>query len=383
MKAKDILQQLSSFPHRGATSNEEKKAAEFLKQSLDGKKITADIESFKAISTYSWEVILISILMIAGLIISPWLAKLGTAIVLLGFWSYTRHFMGHSTIFTKFIPKKISQNVVAKIPAQQETARNIILMAHYDSARASSIFAPKMVKNFRKTFLLNTYIGVVSIVWAYMGDYWGATIWFKIVCGLLALNHLVNVIIHIHREVVHRFVPGINDNGSGVAAVFEIAERLKNSPLQNSNLWIVFTGCEEAGIQGAKAFLDQHCADLPVESTFLINLDNIGYGNLHYATGEGMLLYYKYDESLINLCDSLAEQPEYSDIRPLEYRRAYFDALVFTQHGYPSTTLIALDDQGLIPNWHWYSDTIDNIDYNTIQHTVDFTTDLITKIVSK
>jgi Zn-dependent M28 family amino/carboxypeptidase len=178
-------------------------------------------------------------------------------------------------------------------------------------------------------------------------------------------------------------VPGINDNGSGVAAVFEIAERLKNSPLQNSNLWIVFTGCEEAGIQGAKAFLDQHYADLPVDSTFLINLDNIGYGNLYYATGEGMLLYYKYDESLINLCDSLAEQPEYSDIRPLEYRRAYFDALVFTQHGYPSTTLIALDDQGLIPNWHWYSDTIDNIDYNTIQHAVDFTADLITKIDSK
>jgi hypothetical protein len=86
---------------------------------------------------------------------------------------------------------------------------------------------------------------------------------------------------------------------------------------------------------------------------------------------------------LIQDCRELTQLPQYSKIKPLEYRRAYFDALVFAQHSYPSTTLIALDDQNLIPNWHWYTDTLENIDESVIQTAVDFTTDLIRKIDAK
>ncbi|MBU0712990.1 M28 family peptidase [bacterium] len=373
----EILNQLATLPHRGATTEEEKRAADLLKQNLTAQNIPAELESFKASSSYSWEVILFSATMIAGLLISPFLSKLGTAIVLLGFWSYTRHFMGRSTIFTPVIPKKKSQNIVAQIPADPVSDKNIILMAHYDSARASSVFAPNLVKNFRQSFLLNTYVGFFSIIWAYLGEYWGLSLWFRIICIGLSLIHFVNVIIHVHREIVHKFVPGINDNASGVAAIFGIIEEIQKQPLENNNVWIVFTACEEAGIQGAKAFYHQHWPDLPADKTAVINLDNIGSGNLHFVTGEGMLLYYYFDESIVRACEELTKQANYTDIKPLEYRRAYFDTLVFTQHGYPCTTLIALDDEGIIPNWHWYTDTIDNINEKAIDHAVDFTVDLV------
>jgi len=377
MKMMEILNQLATLPHRGATTEEEKRAADLLKQNLTAQNIPAELESFKASSSYSWEVILFSATMIAGLLISPFLSKLGTAIVLLGFWSYTRHFMGRSTIFTPVIPKKKSQNIVAQIPADPVSDKNIILMAHYDSARASSVFAPNLVKNFRQSFLLNTYVGFFSIIWAYLGEYWGLSLWFRIICIGLSLIHFVNVIIHVHREIVHKFVPGINDNASGVAAIFGIIEEIQKQPLENNNVWIVFTACEEAGIQGAKAFYHQHWPDLPADKTAVINLDNIGSGNLHFVTGEGMLLYYYFDESIVRACEELTKQANYTDIKPLEYRRAYFDTLVFTQHGYPCTTLIALDDEGIIPNWHWYTDTIDNINEKAIDHAVDFTVDLV------
>jgi hypothetical protein len=380
MKINEILNQLAALPHRGATTQQEHQAAGLLKQDLITAGVTPEIESFKASSTYSWEVILFSATMICGLLLSPWLSKLGTALVLLGFWNYARHFMGRSTIFTPIIPKKISQNVIARVPSQAESKTNIILMAHYDSARASAIFSPKRVKNFRLSFLLNTYVGIGSIIWAFLGEYWGPLLWFKITCLILGTIHLVNIGIHIHREIAHRFVPGINDNASGVAAIFAVLEKLKKQPLTKTNIWIVFTGCEEAGIQGAKAFHHQHWTDLPAENSYLINLDNIGCGNLHYVTGEGMLIYYNYDEALIRICRELTRQAKYSNWKPLEYRRAYFDALVFAQHGYPCTTLIALDDQNVIPNWHWYSDTLDNIDESTIRSAADFTTDLIRKI---
>jgi len=381
MKAKIILEQLAQFPHRGATTPEELQAAELLKKLLAEEQIPADLEAFKASSSYSWEVILISLTMIAGAILSPYLSRLATALALLGFWSYIRHFDGRSTIFTPFIHKKNSQNIVAKKTGSRDSFRNIILMAHYDSARASAIFAPKVVKNFRQTFLFNTAIVAGTIIWAYLGEYWGSFLWFKAICGLLAINHLINVIIHIHREIAHHFVPGINDNGSGVATTFEVLENLKGHQLRN-NLWIVFTGCEEAGIQGAKAFLNKHQSELPAGNTSLINLDNVGSGRLHYVTGEGMLLYHNYDESLVSICADLTKRPEYSDILPLQYRRAYFDALTFTQHEYPCITFIALDQNGIIPNWHWYSDTLTNIDFGTIETAADFTTALIKSLDS-
>lgn len=372
-----ILNQLASLPHRGATTKEERRAAEMLQQHLSSMNIPAELEPFKATTSYSWEVILFSLTMIAGLLVSPVLSKLGTAIVLVGFWSYARHFMGRPTIFTPFIPKKKSQNVVAHLPADRSDAKNIILMAHYDSARASSVFSPSMVKNMRQSFLLNTIVGAISIIWAFLGEYWGLSLWFIIVCVGLSVVHSVNVLIHLHREIFHRFVPGANDNASGVTTVFGILENIRHSPLKNSNVWIVFTGCEEAGIQGARAFHHEHWPDIPADNTRIINVDNIGLGNLHYVTGEGMLLYYNFDEKIIDLCEALTANEKYKQIRPLEYRRAYFDTLVFIQHGYPCTTLIALDDQGIIPNWHWYTDTLENIDENSVNYAIDFATDLV------
>lgn len=380
MEIPDILKKLTGLPHRGATTKEEQQAAEILRQQLAELNIDATIERFKAITSYSWEVIFISLTMIAGLLVSPFLSKIGTAIVLLGFWNYVRHFTGRTTIFTPLIPKKQSQNVIAQIPSAAVTNKNVLLMAHYDSARASAVFAPERVKNFRQSFLLNTCAGIVSIIWAYLGEYWGASLWFKLTCLALSVVHLVNISIHLHRETCHQFVPGANDNASGVAAVLAVVEKLRRQPLQNSKLWVAFTGCEEAGIQGARAFFKKHWTELPTESTAIINIDNVGSGNLHYVTGEGMLLFYNFDEALINQCQLLAQSPPFENVRPLEYRRAYFDTLVFVQHGYPCTTLIALDNDQLIPHWHWYTDTVENIDEKTIRQTADFAAELIRRL---
>ncbi|MBL7135223.1 MAG: M28 family peptidase [Candidatus Marinimicrobia bacterium] len=381
MKGKQILEKFSNLPRRGTTTKEEKSAAQFLKNVLKEMGIKGSFDSFKAISSYSWEVILFSLFMMAGILMSPWLSFLGTAFVLIGFLSFFRHFMGRSTPFRPFIPKRTSQNIIGRIPPKYSVSkRNLILMAHYDSERASMIFSPSMVKSFRENFVFNTIVSAVTIPWAFLGQYWADFWWFKLICVLLALNQIVNIFIHIHRELAHKFVPGINDNGSGVAAIFEILNDLKKHPLQNTDLWIVFTGCEGAGIQGVKHFIDNYKSDLNPGNTYVINIDNVGKGNLHYVTGEGMLLFWKYNEIFIDKCAVITSRDEFLKIQPLEYRCAYFDALVFAQQGYPCTTLIALDDDGNIPNWRWYTDTIENIDYETIQLAVDFSLELIRQI---
>lgn len=381
MTGKEILQKLSELPHRGATSSKEREAADLLKNTLDNSGIESSLDRFKATPTYSWEIVLFAATMMAGILISYRLSFLGTAIVLLGFWSFIRHFFGKSTIFTTLIPKHFSQNVIGKIPSKSGNSdHNLILMAHYDTARASLLFSPKMVNSFRRNFVFNTVVSAAAIPWAFSGQYFGVYWWYKLVCILFAINFLTNILIHIHREIAHKFVQGINDNGSGIAAIIDILNKLKDEPLINTNVWIVFTGCEETVIQGARDFLDRHKYELNPEKTSLINLDNIGQGNLHYVTGEGMLLFWHYNDILINKCAAIASQRNFSTVSPLEYRLAYFDSLVFAQQGYPCTTLIALDDQDQIPNWHWYTDTIDNIDWETISLAVDFAIELARQI---
>ena len=129
MTGKQILEKFSNFPHRGATTKEEKSAAKFLESVLKEMGIKGSFDSFKAISSYSWEVISFSIFMMAGILMSPWLSFLGTAFVLIGFWSFFRHFMGRSTPFTPIIPKRTSQNIIGRIPPKSSVSkRNLILM---------------------------------------------------------------------------------------------------------------------------------------------------------------------------------------------------------------------------------------------------------------
>ncbi len=63
--------------------------------------------------------------------------------------------------------------------------------------------------------------------------------------------------------------------------------------------------------------------------------------------------------------------------RPLhQYRLAYFDTLPFARAGWPCLTLIRLED-GVPANWHWPSDTADNLDDAALADTYAYARRLI------
>ncbi|MGI9123272.1 MAG: M28 family metallopeptidase [Mycobacterium sp.] len=81
--------------------------------------------------------------------------------------------------------------------------------------------------------------------------------------------------------------PGINDNGSGVAAVLETAVRLGDSPAVNNAVRFGFWGAEEVGIVGSKDYV----ASLDVEElkdiALYLNFDMLGSPNPGYFTYDG------------------------------------------------------------------------------------------------
>lgn len=74
------------------------------------------------------------------------------------------------------------------------------------------------------------------------------------------------------------FAPGADDNGSGVAAVLEIARVLSTSPMRATIVFVLFSA-EEVGRQGSKAFVRDYVLvhNLPIIG--MINLDTIGSNN--------------------------------------------------------------------------------------------------------
>ena len=52
--------------------------------------------------------------------------------------------------------------------------------------------------------------------------------------------------------------PGADDNGSGVCALVEVAEKLKREPDLSAQIFVVFSGAEELGVHGAFRFWQNH-----------------------------------------------------------------------------------------------------------------------------
>jgi Zn-dependent M28 family amino/carboxypeptidase len=81
--------------------------------------------------------------------------------------------------------------------------------------------------------------------------------------------------------------PGINDNGSGVAAVLETAVQLGSAPTVKHAVRFGFWGAEELGIVGSKHYIESLNVDQLKDIALYLNFDMIGSPNPGYFTYDG------------------------------------------------------------------------------------------------
>lgn len=85
------------------------------------------------------------------------------------------------------------------------------------------------------------------------------------------------LIVGAHLDAVPR-TPGADDNGTGVAAVLEIARLLKSVPIRRTVRLIVFN-LEEAGLAGSRQYVlrELNAADPPPTIVGMMSLEMLGY----------------------------------------------------------------------------------------------------------
>ena len=94
------------------------------------------------------------------------------------------------------------------------------------------------------------------------------------------------VMVGAHLDSV-RSGPGINDNGSGVAAVLETATQLGARPQVANAVRFAFWGAEEIGLEGSRNYLRSLDEGQLADIAMYLNVDVIGSPNAGYFTDDG------------------------------------------------------------------------------------------------
>jgi Zn-dependent M28 family amino/carboxypeptidase len=180
--------------------------------------------------------------------------------------------------------------------------------------------------------------------------------------------------------------PGINDNGSGVAAVLETALQLGSSPEVHNAVRFGFWGAEELGLIGSRKYVESLDVDALKDIALYLNFDMLASPNPGYFTYDGdqsMPLDKRgspvvpegsagIERSLAAYLNSAGKTPQDTSFDG----RSDYDG--FTLAGIPSGGLFSgaenkktqeqaklwggAADQPFDPNYHKSTDTLDHID---------------------
>jgi hypothetical protein len=351
------LQFLKNLGARPACSVKEKSCARWIKKQLLSFGFEVIEDEFPSLATYTWPYLLIWI----GLILSVILMKISapSALVLSVFLTIVEYFeMNSFPVLTTLFKRKKSVNIIGKKSQKPQ----IILFSHIDSATPSIFFDPRFISDPHLSVQLTifSWIAICCLALLNLIFSWD----FLYTLSWIPAAYLILLSVgHIHREFFMEPSPGGNDNGSGVTICLEVARRLAN---ENIPFWVVFTGSEESGTNGAIAFEKKYRS--VIGESLILNCDNCGAGHLVAASKEGMWSVFHSDRRLIEQVKEVSHNLSISiDIRP--YLGLSTDATPFLARGYRALTFIALNKKGLPVNWHWKTDTIDAVEPDNLLST--------------
>ena len=359
---------------RPSASEGEKRAAEWIRERLDGLSADATIEEERAHGTYWVPLGLMSAAAgLAGLAAARGgraARALAAATGAAAAAGIADDVSGGPHLFRRLLPHRTTYNVVAEA-GDRSARRTIVFVAHHDAAHGGLVFAPQLT-----TVPADAFPG-----W-YDRQETSPQVMLLVVAGpaLVALGSLLGVralrrfgtflslgSVAAFADIAARpVVPGANDNLSGVAVVLELARALQERPVQGVRVLLVSTGSEESFMEGMRGFARRHFPSLPPESTEIVCLDSVGSPELILIEGEGMLRMRDYTPELRDRIAGVAARAGVHLRRRLRLGLAT-DGLIALKAGYPSAALGSVTRYKLPLNYHSPSDTADALVYDTVR----------------
>lgn len=282
---------------------------------------------------------------------------------------------GSKRALRRLLKRQLTTNVVASI-GPEDAEHTLIVHAHHDAARTSFIFDDSAAKFVIEhlPFLMNgrdRWPPLMGIVWggpaaialaALTGGKKTAAIGTAFAAGTAV------VMADMIRQPV---VPGANDNLSGVAVLLEVARRLRDGggPPDGVRVILLSAGAEEANQEGMLAFARRHFPSLSVDHTSFLCLDTVGSPELVLIEGEGFLKMFEYPSHQKERVAAAAHDAGVRLRRGMRFTFAT-DGLVPLRQGYETASIGSMTEHLVPSNYHWPSDTAENVNYTSVANAV-------------
>jgi hypothetical protein len=380
-----VIRRLCSFERRRAGTDAERRAANYLVDTLREAGRRVDVEPTYVHPQYPLVHAAHCLLGIAGSLASLALPPLGFALVLVAALSMYLDLNTRLYLVRRLFFRRASQNVVCP-GARPEAPARLILCAHYDAAQGGRLFDLRTVaRAARLQARLPCPIGPFRIVfWALASliPILGARLagidagWLSVIQLLPTLVLIVATFLLVDISL-SAVVPGANDNASGVATALSLAAALDRDPPENLDVWVVLAGAAWSLHEGMRSFLVRHRKRLAPEATYVVCVDTVGLGDVRFETAAGWVVTYPMDRRLVELCEAIAAANGDGSFRARPLRLGVADdSIAARAWRYPATTITCAGELDIVPGVHTAADVPDRIDPAALERAHGFTLQL-------
>lgn len=369
----EITHICKDFEKRDPGSKGEQQACEYMADVLKNECgcERADVESFKENpgSFFGWIYFTITFVL-AAVAISFFYPLVSIILIVVGLLIVFMQFGLYKKFIDRFFPEKTGHNVTAVKSCKGEVKRRIFFNGHPDAAWEWPVNYKLGGVGFEAHAIIcgigAVYYLVLSIMLIAKNGLEYVPFDADETLGLLRLIGLVFVPFLIGLYWMwneNRIVDGANDNLSGCYMGIAILKALKEEGIEfeNTEVGVILTGSEEAGLRGAKAWCAAHKGEFDDVPTFIFSYDTIHdpkYLMTNYRDLNGTV---KADKDVSDLFMEAAKELDISCkkgwVPPLG---GATDSAAFAQAGFRATGVTGLNHK-LEDYYHTRRDTYDNM----------------------
>lgn len=346
----NIKHTIDEFGDRSPGSRGELQAQEHMKKELEEWTDETFLEEFKvAPKAFMAFLPVIGILLIISVIFYWFLPLIAFILDLIAVSIIVLEFLMYKQVLDPFFPKEISHNLIAIKKPKSEVKKRLIFGGHADAAyewRYNTVKSRKTLKLVIISAVGGLFVKIIIDILNVIFNFgWGEgyfSIWAWL--GIIEIAFIPVVILIMRFSNFSVISPGANDNLSGCYVAIALMKYLAEEgiELENTELRLLNSGSEEAGLRGTKAYVKRHKKELKEKESIYIALDT-------FRDMEHMAVYSKdlngtvsHDPEVCKLLKEAAEKAGYD----LEYASIFLgssDATAFTQARIPSSSLAAMD----------------------------------------
>ena len=370
---KSIKNCCKNFGARPTGSENEKNAQEYMMNDLNNFCDEVTREEFKVSDKafMSWIKIGVIMAIIAIIMFTMGLFIVSAVLFVAVLLMIALEFGFYKPILDVFFKKKTAGNVYGVRKANGETKKRIILCAHTDSA-----FEWKYTyKTGRKGVAFNIYgaaicvlLGIgVSVYATISNGAFSDIVWLSdsFTTKILAVILYLSIIIYFFNFSFINYklpVTGAIDNLSGVFISNAVAKYLNDNDIrfENTEVCVLLTGAEEAGLRGSKSFVKNHpeLKNGDVE-TVVVGIDTICEMEFMKIYSKDMNGLTKNDERVAKLIQEGAKNAGF-DVPTGVIELGATDAAAFSQKGIPAASFVAMNPE---PSRYYHTrlDTVEMI----------------------